>query len=63
MMTDQPNQPFVPHKPEKTLQIEVTEKEAKLIEILRKYSFGKFTVSKINNLLIRIEIRENVLIK
>lgn len=55
--------PFVPHKPEKMITIEASGKEATLIKILRKYPFGKFTVHKVNNLLVRVEINDSRMIK
>jgi len=56
-------EPFVPSKPEKMIVIEVSGKEADLIKKLRKYSFGKFTVHKANNLLVRVEIQDSQMIK
>ena len=55
--------PFVPHKPEKMITIEVSGREASLIKKLRKYSFGHFIVHKANNLLVRLEINDSQLIK
>ena len=53
------SQPFAPEKPEKMIIIEASGKEANLIDILRRYSFGKFVVTKVKNRLIRIEITES----
>jgi len=55
--------PFAPEKPEKMIVIEASGKEANLIDILRRYSFGKFIVTKFKNRLIRIEIRESRTLK
>jgi len=55
--------PFVPSRPEKMITIEVSGKEADLIKKLRGYSFGKFTVHKANNLLVRVEIQDSQMIK
>jgi len=53
---------FEPHTPEKTIQVEITAREASLLKTLRPYSFGKFTVHKANGLLIRVESNESILI-
>ena len=53
---------FEPHKEEKTLRAEITAREASLLKALRKYAFGKFTVHKANNILVRLESNESILI-
>lgn len=55
--------PFVPAKPEKMIQAEISARESSLIKTLRKYPFGKFVVHKANNLLIRVEIQDSQLIE
>jgi len=57
------NKPFVPDQPEKMITMEVSGREANLINKLRKYSFGKFRVHKTNDLLIRVEINDSQMIK
>ena len=54
---------FAPHKPEETVVIKITKREAVLLDKLRKYAFGKFTVHKAAGLLIRIEINNSELIE
>lgn len=56
------SEPFVPHHPEKTIRIEVTAREAHLINVLRKYPFGKITIYKQDGFPIRIETNESLLI-
>lgn len=56
------SQPFVPHKPEEQILVKITRKEAALIQKLRRYAFGQFTVHKINGLLIRVEITDSQMI-
>ena len=51
--------PFAPEKPEKMIIIEASGKEANLIDILRRYPFGKFIITKAKNRLVRIEITES----
>jgi hypothetical protein len=53
---------FQPHKPEVYFAVRITAREAHLLQKLRKYSFGTFTVHKANNLLIRLEINESQII-
>jgi len=53
---------FTPNIAEKHLRIEVTAKEAHLIKVLRKYSFGKIMVYKANGVLIRVEPNESQLL-
>lgn len=53
---------FEPFKAEKTLQAEITAREACLLKRLRKYSFGKFTVHKANGILVRLESNDSSLI-
>ena len=54
--------PFVPEQPEKMIQAEISAKEANLIRKLRKYSFGKFVVHKVNGVLVRVEINDSQMI-
>ena len=53
---------FTPFKEEKLLRVEITAREAHLIKVLRKYSFGKIMVYKANGVLIRVEPNESQLI-
>jgi hypothetical protein len=57
------NEPFVPYKPEKMIQAEISAKEADLIKKLRKYKFGKFLVHKVNGVLVRVEINDSQMIE
>lgn len=56
------NKPFVPHTPEKEVTARITLKEADLLRRLRDYSYGKFVISKADNILVRLEIQESVLL-
>ena len=53
---------FEPFKAEKTIQAEITAREANLLKVLRQYNFGKFTVHKANGILVRVESNESILI-
>ena len=55
--------PFVPHKPEKMITKRVSVREFILIAKLRKYAFGEFVVHKVNNVLVRVEIKDSQLIR
>lgn len=55
-------EPFVPNKPEKYVTVNISVREANLIQKLRKYTFGKFTVHKTNALIIRLEIQDSQII-
>jgi hypothetical protein len=57
------NEPFTPNIPEEYIVVKITKREANLIEKLRKYPYGKFTVHKIDNKLIRIEILDSQMIE
>ena len=46
---------FVPHVPEERVIIEVTRSEAIVIQELRAFSFGKLTIHKANNTVVRVE--------
>lgn len=54
---------FVPHKPEKTVNVEITERELIVLQELRKYQFGKITIHKANGVLVRIEPIISILIE
>jgi len=56
------NKPFSPHVPEEKINCSITKKEAVLIEKLRTYNFGRFTVHKANNMIVRLEVNESLLI-
>ena len=53
---------FKPHKAEEYIVVKITKKEAVLLQKLRKYPFGQFTIHKMNGLLIRLEVRDSQLI-
>jgi len=55
--------PFHPIVKEKKININVSGREADLLYKLRQYPFGRFTIHKMNNLLIRIEINNSELIE
>ena len=46
---------FVPHEPEETVLVKITKREALVIQELRKFTFGKLTVHKANNVVVRVE--------
>ncbi len=54
---------FEPHKPEETVVVKITKKEAVLIQKLRRYTFGEFVVYKANGILVRVEIRDSQMIE
>lgn len=54
--------PFVPHTPERMIKVEISAREADLIKKLRKYPFGHFVVHKMDNLIVRFEANESMLI-
>ena len=55
-------EPFTPKQPEKMIEVLVSAREAHLLKVLRKYNFGKFTIHKMNGLVIRIEANESQLL-
>lgn len=55
-------EPFVPHKPEEMVLVKITKKEATLLQKLRRYAFGQFTVFKTSGVLVRIEITDSQMI-
>lgn len=56
------NNTFAPNKPEKTIEVIISAREAHLLKILRKYSFGKIIIYKANGILVRVEPTESQLI-
>lgn len=54
---------FTPPEKEELITLEVTLREADLILKLREYPFGKIVVHKVDNILVRIEPRQMLLIK
>jgi len=54
---------FAPYKAQEEVLVKITKREGVLLQKLRKYVFGKFTVHKANGLLIRIEINDSQLIE
>lgn len=53
---------FVPNKPEIKIKVEISAREGHMLKVLRKFSFGTFTVHKANNLIIRVESNESQMI-
>lgn len=56
-------EPFVPHKQEEIVLVKITRKEAALVQKLRKYAFGQFTVHKLGGSLVRLEIMDSQMIE
>lgn len=56
------NQDFKPYTPEKRVTCVITQREAVVIDKLRKHSYGKFTIHKMGGVLVRIEINDSQLI-
>lgn len=54
---------FVPHQPEQMITAKISAREADLLKKLRRYSFGHFTIHKADNLLVRFEANESLLIE
>ena len=54
--------PFTPYTAEKTVTVNIKAKEAVLLQKLRRYSYGTFTVYKANGTLVRIEINDSQMI-
>ena len=57
------SEPFTPEKKEEFTLVKISKREAVLLQKLRKYPFGKFTVHKTSGLIIRIEILNSELIE
>lgn len=57
------SEPFIPHQPEKMILVKISQKEAVLIQKLRKYAFGQFTVHKAAGTLVRLEIMDSQMIE
>lgn len=49
------NQQFKPFEAEKLISVTITRREAILLQKLRKYTFGKIVVHKVNGVVVRIE--------
>lgn len=60
-MTDKTQ--FEPYKKEKEVEVTIFRREAILLQKLRKFSFGKFTVHKMNGIIIRVEPQSSELIE
>lgn len=54
---------FVPHEPEVMERVEISEKELFVLDELRKHEFGQFVIHKANGILVRVEVRNSILIK
>ena len=50
---------FVPNKPESMVLVKIFKREAVLLAKLRRYSYGKFTIDKVNGLIMRLVINES----
>ena len=55
-------EPFVPHKQEEMVLVKISKKEAILLQKLRHYAFGQFTVHKANGVLVRVQITDSQMI-
>jgi len=53
---------FAPEQPQRKVVVEITAREAHLIKIIRKCSFGKIVVHIANGLVVRAEPNESQLI-
>jgi len=53
---------FVPYKPEETVRVEITKREALVIQEIRAYAFGKITIHKANNMIVRVEQNQSKMI-
>lgn len=58
----QNSKPIHPISDDKNVIIEVSGREASLINKLREYSYGSFTITKRNNILLRLEVIESLLL-
>jgi len=56
------SKPFVPHQKEKIVSVNITVREAILLQKLRGFPFGKILVHKAEGMIIRIEPTHSVLI-
>lgn len=59
----QPNNQFVPHKPQEVILVKITKREAVLLQKIRRHAYGKFVVHKSEGLIIRVEINNSELIE
>lgn len=62
MQDNKPEATFTPTKPEQKVNMEITAREAHLINELRKCNFGKVIVFKANGILVRLETSESILL-
>lgn len=53
---------FIPSQPEQKVSCLITHREADLLAKLRKYAYGQFTVQKANGIIVRLEVKESLLI-
>ena len=53
---------YKPFKAETQIVATITNREAAVLERLRRQAFGKFTIHKMGGLIVRIEINESQLI-
>lgn len=56
------NKPFQPSKPETIVKCEITKREWNMIQMIRQIGFGKITVQKMNNLIVRVESTTSIVI-
>ena len=53
---------YIPFEEKKTIIAKIFKREADLLQKLRKHSFGKFVIHKMNGVLIRVELQSSELI-
>ena len=53
---------FIPNKPEKKIEVFITEREAILLQKLRAFPYGKILVYKAEGIIIRIEPTNSIII-
>ena len=54
---------FVPYKIEEKSSQDITNREANLIYLLRRFEFGKFTIHKTDGKIIRAELQESRIVE
>jgi len=53
---------YIPFEEKKTIIAKIFKREASLLQKLRRHSFGKFVIHKMNGVLIRVELQSSELI-
>ena len=56
------SKPFTPHQKEKIVTVNITAREAILLQKLRAFPFGKILVHKAEGIIIRLEPTNSILI-